>query len=88
MPLPPSINSNVWKLGNKSPKVVKWQHECDAYLFENWRRTKKLAVKGPFALEVVWTDAEWLQSDCDNRLKPLLDLLVPVGNSDSNILIV
>lgn len=75
LPLPPSVNTYVKKLGNASPGVRRWRLRADAYLFAQWRWLKSRAVKGPFLLDITWTEAIYGHSDIDNRIKPLLDYL-------------
>ena len=75
LPLPPSVNRTLGKLGNTSPGIAKWRKLCDGYLFAEWGRIKRQAVKGDFAIDIAWTSAEFKHSDIDNRVKPLLDYL-------------
>lgn len=75
LPLPPSVNTMVRKLGNTSPGVRRWRMQADAYLYEQMRWLKSRAIKGPFLIDITWTKAELGKSDIDNRIKPLLDYL-------------
>lgn len=75
LPLPPSVNSYVKRLGNASPGVRRWRLLSDQYLYTQWSWLKSRAVKGPFLIDITWTKAEYGKSDIDNRIKPLLDFL-------------
>lgn len=75
LPLPPSVNSTIKRLGNKSPGVARWRLLCDGYIWPQWRWLKPRAVTGAFLIDITWTKAEYGRSDIDNRIKPLLDYL-------------
>ena len=75
LPLPPSVNSTIKRLGNRSPGVARWRLLCDGYIWPLWHWLKPRAVTGPFLIDITWTKAEYMRSDIDNRIKPLLDYL-------------
>lgn len=75
LPLPPSVNSTIKRLGNRSPGVARWRMLCDGYIWPQWKWLKPRAVTGAFLIDITWTRAEYMRSDIDNRIKPLLDYL-------------
>jgi len=78
LPLPPSVNRLMARLGNKSTVVQRWIRVADAHLMSRpaeWRRIQAGAVKGPFLIHITWDREEFGISDIDNRCKVLLDYL-------------
>lgn len=73
LPLPPSVNQLVPKLGNSSPIARKWVKSADRYVLA--MKPLPPTMIEPFQLRVVWPEIEAGIFDCDNRLKPLLDYL-------------
>jgi Holliday junction resolvase RusA-like endonuclease len=71
LPLPPSVNQFMRKLGNQSPKVKQWIKEADAHYYRNqaWWSTK---IFGRFECEIEFQRGRY---DLDNRIKPLWDWL-------------
>lgn len=92
LPLPPSVNDfqHVWQgsrlvpLGNRSKCVKEFWKAADAYIFEQKQWIKLKAIKGLFAINIVWTKTEAGNSDIDNRVKPLLDYLQRIAVIDND----
>lgn len=79
LPLPPSVNRMMAKLGNRSPAIVKWTRLADGYTYQQKRWINQHKITGPFRIHITWTKAEQGKSDIDNRIKPLLDYLQRIG---------
>lgn len=77
LPLPPSVNQFVAKLGNKSPAVQAWIKQADKTMLLAGRLPGP--IKGDFLAKVLWAADEFGRSDIDNRIKPLLDYLQRIG---------
>lgn len=71
LPLPPSVNRFIGRLGNVTPKVAAWQRDCDAVLIAQKFRPPRFATA--VAVAIVWSHDSG--GDVDNRCKPLLDFL-------------
>ena len=81
LPVPPSVNRFMGKLGNSSPDVRKWMELANGYVYE---QKPLVLIKGPFILEITWPISCWDEEkggkfDADNRVKPLLDYLQKLG---------
>jgi len=70
LPLPPSVNRFMRRLGNKSPVVKAWVGEADACLMQ---RKPYPRLRTPYELEVQFAEVEFGRFDADNRIKPLSD---------------
>jgi Holliday junction resolvase RusA-like endonuclease len=74
LPLPPSVNTMMRKLGNRSPSVQKWMHVADGFVVAS-RFHRRHQVSGPYILNVAWPRVAFRRWDCDNRIKILSDYL-------------
>lgn len=77
LPLPPSVNRRVGKLGNKSPEVVKWQKLADPcwLLIKREQNIPTFFCKVQMEM-ICGVQPNW---DLDNRIKPMQDYLERVG---------
>ena len=73
IPRPPSVNRLVGKLGNVSPRVVRWHEQADKHVLLQRLKPHLLTISGPFDLAVVFPEYRFGEFDLDNPLKPLLD---------------
>jgi hypothetical protein len=77
LPLPPSVNSIVNRLGNCSPNVRKWIRLADPYILAirgSWPKPLPV-IKQRYSLEIIWPEKQFGMFDCDNRIKVLQDYL-------------
>jgi Holliday junction resolvase RusA-like endonuclease len=73
LPLPPSVNRRVGKLGNKSPEVVAWQGQADMAWLLIKRQQKIPTFFCKVRMEMICgVQSNW---DLDNRIKPMQDYL-------------
>lgn len=74
LPLPPSVNAMIRKLGNKSPVVQKWIKLADPYMLACTKKSVR-KINGPFLIQIFWPACQFGKFDCDNRVKVLMDYL-------------
>lgn len=73
LPVPPSVNAFMRRLGNQSPVVRRWKVQADiAFMIARAERTITKII-GPYEAEFVFGRRP--NSDLDNRIKPLMDYL-------------
>ena len=84
LPLPPSVNRLEARRGNSSSVVQRWHRNADAHVLSDQKRIYALAVRGPFAIAITWTELECGHSDIDNRVKVLLDYLQRISLIDND----
>lgn len=78
IPMPPSINRFIAKLGNRSPIVKAWIKQADAHFVMT--RRSLLPIKGAYELEIILSAAmRNRHPDLGNREKALSDWLQRVG---------
>ena len=86
LPLPPSVNAMMRKLGNRSPVVQKWIQKADPYVLMvcgSW--PKPLPVfKGLYVIHVIWPEQDAGKYDCGNRMKVLEDYLERIMAIDND----
>lgn len=71
LPIPPSVNRFMKKLGNKSPNVRAWIRQADiAYMVAQIPFKRK--IEGKFEAEYIFGQH---RGDLSNRIKPLEDWL-------------
>lgn len=73
LPLPPSVNTMTYKLGNRSSSVQAWIKSAGRYVLA--MKPLPPTMIEPFQLRIVWPEIDAGKWDCDNRVKPLLDYL-------------
>jgi hypothetical protein len=82
LPLPPSVNTMMRKLGNRSPSVQKWITRADPYIL----MVKPIrGVAGPYIVNITWPKYSFGMFDCDNRIKVLKDYLQRVEAIDDDL---
>lgn len=74
LPTPPSVNTFMGKLGNRSPSVAKWITVADQHYLTQKRRLTNICC--PFEAEITFKRD---RSDFHNRLKPLFDWMQRVS---------
>lgn len=74
LPMPPSVNRRIGKLGNKSPEVQKWMAQADLFYLAQHRR-KPPKIMGDFELDITWDERRFGKQDWDNPIKGLCDWL-------------
>lgn len=77
LPLPPSVNRRVSKLGNKSPEVLAWQKQADPCWLLIKRQQKIPTFFCKVQMHMICGVTE--NSDLDNRIKPMQDYLERIG---------
>lgn len=70
IPIPPSVNRFMKKLGNKTPGVRSWSRQADMAFMAS--PTKLCKIKGKFEAEYIFGQH---RGDLSNRIKPLEDWL-------------
>ena len=73
LPMPPSVNKFVGRLGNSSSVVRQWIRSADASMMSKGKIPEK--VQGYFNAAIVFDSGYFGKRDIDNSLKPLLDYL-------------
>jgi hypothetical protein len=77
LPLPPSVNRFMAKLGNRSPVVKVWVRDADAHFISQMKNLRNII--GPYEIEITWSAMRRGISDIGNREKALSDWLQRVG---------
>jgi Holliday junction resolvase RusA-like endonuclease len=73
LPMPPSVNDYLPKLGNRSPVVRAWIKQADMHFILQTRRQRPQPILGHFEAHLMWSDTS--KCDFDNPIKPLMDYL-------------
>jgi Holliday junction resolvase RusA-like endonuclease len=80
LPLPPSVNA-LWRSARgrvfKSARYKDWIAQADNW-FVHAKYRKRGSITGPFTAHIV-LDRSRRRGDCDNRVKPVLDILQSWG---------
>lgn len=72
LPCPPSVNTFMRKLGNKSPNVRAWARQADMALIQARTERSLARIHGPYEAQFVFKRH---RGDLSNRIKPLEDWL-------------